>query len=78
MTNISVTRPYQKRRRMSEALGVCFPDFAGNGLNANMVRRWMSEARRVRVKHRKNLDSFRSPSASRSACAGHSVSLESM
>ncbi len=90
MTNISVTKPYQKRRRYSKELKArivaeCLKPGASvsrisldNGLNANMVRRWMSEARRVRVKHRKHLDSFRSPSASRSACAGHSVSLESM
>ncbi|MAO12233.1 IS66-like element accessory protein TnpA [Marinobacter sp.] len=59
MTNISVTKPYQKRRRYSKELKArivaeCLKPGASvsrisldNGLNANMVRRWMSEARRA-------------------------------
>lgn len=59
MSNLSVTKPYQPRRRHS-------PDFKArlvaecqkpgasvsrialdNGLNANMLRRWINEARRA-------------------------------
>jgi len=59
MTNISVNKPYQKRRRYSKELKArivaeCLRPEASvsrisldNGLNANMVRRWMSEARRA-------------------------------
>ncbi|ERP88083.1 hypothetical protein Q666_15765 [Marinobacter sp. ES-1] len=59
MTNISVNKPYQKRRRYSKELKArivaeCLRPGASvsrisldNGLNANMVRRWMSEARRA-------------------------------
>ena len=59
MTNISVTKPYQKRRRYSKELKArivaeCLKPGASvsrisldNGLNANMVRRWISEARRA-------------------------------
>src|SRR5690554_8074369 len=59
MTNISVNKPYQKRRRYSKELKArivaeCLRPEASvsrisldNGLNANMVRRWMSEAQRA-------------------------------
>ena len=59
MTNISVTKPYQKRRRYSKELKArivaeCLKPGASvsrisldNGLNANMVRRWISEAQRA-------------------------------
>lgn len=59
MSNLSVTKPYQKRRRYSRELkarivaeclrpGVSVSRIAlDNGLNANMVRRWMSEAQRA-------------------------------
>ena len=59
MTSISVTMPYQKRRRYSKELKArivaeCLKPGASvsrisldNGLNANMVRRWISEARRA-------------------------------
>jgi transposase len=59
MTSISVTKPYQKRRRYSKVLKArivaeCLKPGASvsrisldNGLNANMVRRWISEARRA-------------------------------
>ena len=55
MTNISVTKPYQKRRRYSKELKArivaeCLKPGASvsrisldNGLNANMVRLWVSE-----------------------------------
>ena len=59
MNDLSVTKPYQKRRRYSKELKArivaeCLKPGASvsrisldNGLNANMVRRWMSEARRA-------------------------------
>ncbi|QCF26481.1 IS66-like element accessory protein TnpA [Hydrocarboniclastica marina] len=59
MTNVSVTKPYQRRRRFSrefkaEILAQCQEPGASvsrvaldNGLNTNMVRRWISEARRA-------------------------------
>ena len=59
MTNISVTKPYQRRRRFSrefkaQIVAQCLEPGASvsrisldNGLNANMVRRWMSEGRRA-------------------------------
>lgn len=59
MTNVSVTKPYQRRRRFSrefkaQIVAQCQEPGASvsqisldNGLNANLVRRWISEARRV-------------------------------
>lgn len=59
MNEVSVTKPYQKRRRFSrefkaEVVAQCLEPGASvsrisldNGLNANMVRRWMSEAQRA-------------------------------
>lgn len=59
MNNLSVTKPNQKRRRYSRELkarivaeclkpGVSVSRIAlDNALNANMVRRWMSEAQRA-------------------------------
>jgi transposase len=59
MNNLSVTKPYQRRRRFSrefkaEIVSQCLEPGASvsrisldNGLNANMVRRWISEARRA-------------------------------
>ena len=59
MTNVSVTKPYQRRRRFSrefkaQIVAQCLKPGASvsrisldNGLNANMVRRWISEARRA-------------------------------
>lgn len=59
MNNLSVTKPYQRRRRFSrefkaEIVAKCLEPGASvsrisldNGLNANMVRRWMSEAQRA-------------------------------
>ena len=59
MNELSVTKPYQRRRRFSrefkaEIVAKCLERGASvsrisldNGLNANMVRRWMSEARRA-------------------------------
>ena len=59
MTNISVTKLYQKRRRYSKELKArivaeCLKPGASvsrisldNGLNVNIVRRWISEARRT-------------------------------
>ncbi|WP_442915006.1 transposase [Marinobacter sp. G11] len=59
MTNVSVTKPYQKCRRYSKELKArivaeCLKPGASvsrisldNGLTANMVRHWMSEARRA-------------------------------
>jgi len=59
MTHASVTKPYQKRRRYSKELKTrivaeCLVPGASvsrisldHGLNANMVRRWISEARRA-------------------------------
>ncbi|NWN91625.1 transposase [Marinobacter adhaerens] len=57
MNNLSVTKPYQRRRRFSrefkaDIVSQCQEPGASvsrisldNGLNANMVRRWISEAR---------------------------------
>lgn len=57
MTNVSVAKPYQRRRRFSrefkaQIVAQCQKPGASvsrisldNGLNANMVRRWISEAR---------------------------------
>jgi transposase-like protein len=59
MNELSVTKPYQRRRRFSrefkaEIVAKCLEPGASvsrisldNGLNANMVRRWMSEAQRA-------------------------------
>ncbi len=59
MNNVSVTKPYQRRRRFSrefkaQIVAQCLEPGASvsrisldNGLNANMVRRWMSEAQRA-------------------------------
>lgn len=59
MNEVSVTKPYQRRRRFSrefkaEIVAQCLAPGASvsrialdNGLNANMVRRWISEARRA-------------------------------
>lgn len=59
MNDLSVTRPYQRRRRFSrefkaQIVAQCLEPGASvsrisldNGLNANMVRRWISEARRA-------------------------------
>ena len=59
MNELSVTKPYQRRRRFSrefkaEIVGQCQEPGASvsrialdNGLNANMVRRWISEAHRA-------------------------------
>ena len=59
MNDLSVTKPYQRRRRFSrefkaEIVAQCLAPGASvsrisldNGLNANMVRRWMSEAQRA-------------------------------
>lgn len=56
MTNLSVTKPYRRRRRFSrefkaEIITQCLEPGASvsrisldNGLNANMVRRWISDA----------------------------------
>ena len=58
MNEVSVTKPYQRRRRFSgefkaQIVAQCLEPGASvsrisldNGLNANMVRRWISEARR--------------------------------
>jgi len=59
MNDLSVTKPYQRRRRFSrefkaQIIAQCLEPGASvsrisldNGLNANMVRRWMSEAQRA-------------------------------
>ena len=59
MNDLSVTKPYQRRRRFSrefkaQIIAQCLEPGASvsrisldNGLNANMVRRWISEARRA-------------------------------
>jgi transposase len=59
MNDLSVTKPYQRRRRFSrefkaQIVAQCLEPGASvsrisldNGLNANMVRRWISEARRA-------------------------------
>jgi|SRR5690606_25675755 len=59
MNDLSVTKPYQRRRRFSrefkaQIVAQCLEPGAtvsrislDNGLNANMVRRWISEARRA-------------------------------
>ena len=59
MNDLSVTKPYQRRRRFSrefkaEIVAQCLEPGSSvsrisldNGLNANMVRRWMSEAQRT-------------------------------
>ena len=59
MSILSVTRPYQKRRRHTQEFkarivatchepGVSVSRIAlDNGLNANLVRRWISESRRT-------------------------------
>jgi len=59
MNDLSVTKPYQRRRRFSREfkariVAQCLEPGASvsrialdNGLNANMVRRWISEARRA-------------------------------
>lgn len=59
MSTLSVTKPYQQRRRFSREFkaqivaeclkpGVSVSRIAlDNGLNANMVRRWIHEARRA-------------------------------
>tara|TARA_R110001583_G_scaffold146830_1_gene298866 strand:+ start:13944 stop:14318 length:375 start_codon:yes stop_codon:yes gene_type:complete len=59
MNDLSVTKPYRCRRRFSrefkaEIVAQCLEPGASvsrisldNGLNANMVRRWMSEAQRA-------------------------------
>ncbi len=59
MNELSVTKPYQRRRRFSrefkaQIVAQCLEPGASvsrisldNGLNANMVRRWMSEAQRT-------------------------------
>ncbi|WP_166255775.1 transposase [Marinobacter salicampi] len=57
MSELSVTKPYQRRRQFSQEfkaqiVAQCQESGASvcrvsldNGLNANMVRRWISEAR---------------------------------
>ena len=59
MNEVSVTKPYQRRRRFSrefkaQIVAQCQEPGASvsrisldNGLNANMVRRWISEAQRA-------------------------------
>lgn len=59
MNDLSVTKPYQRRRRFSrefkdEIVAQCLAPGASisrialdNGLNAKMVRRWMSEVQRA-------------------------------
>ena len=59
MNEVNVTKPYQRRRRFSgefkaQIVAQCLAPGASvsrisldNVLNANMVRRWMSEARRA-------------------------------
>lgn len=59
MNDLSVTKPYQRRRRFSrkfkaQIVAQCLKPGASvsrisldNGLKANMVRRWISEARRA-------------------------------
>ena len=59
MNNVSATKPYQKRRRFSpefkaDIVAECLEPGASvsrisleNGLNTNMVRRWINEARRA-------------------------------
>ena len=59
MNELSVTKPYQRRRRFSrefkaQIVAQCQEPGASvsrisldNGLNANMVRRWINEARRA-------------------------------
>lgn len=59
MNDLSVSKPYQRRRRFSrefkaQIIAKCLEPGASvsrisldNGLNANMVRRWISEARRA-------------------------------
>ena len=59
MSELSVTKPYQRRRRFSREFkagivaqsqkpGASVSRIAlDNGLNANMVRRWISEAQRA-------------------------------
>jgi transposase len=59
MSEVNVTKPYQRRRRFSgefkaQIVAQCLEPGASvsrisldNGLNANMVRRWISEARRA-------------------------------
>ena len=59
MNEVSVTKPYQRRRRLSrefkaQIVAQCLEPGASvsrisldNGLNANMVRRWISEAQRA-------------------------------
>jgi transposase len=59
MNELSVTKPYQRRRRFSrefkaQIVAQCQDPGASvsqisldNGLNANMVRRWVKEARRA-------------------------------
>ena len=59
MNDVSVTKPYRSRRRFSREfkagiVAQCLEPGASvsrisldNGLNANMVRRWMSEAQRA-------------------------------
>ena len=59
MNDLSVTKPYQRRRRFSrefkaQIIAQCLEPGASvsrisldNGLNANMVRRWISEAWRA-------------------------------
>lgn len=59
MSTVSVTRPYQKRRRYSpdfkaSIVATCHEPGASvarialdNALNANLVRRWISESRRA-------------------------------
>ena len=59
MNDLSVTKPYQRRRRFSQEFKAqivarCLEPGESvsrisldNGLNANMVRRWMSEAQRA-------------------------------
>ena len=59
MSTVSVTKPYQKRRRYSREfkasiVTTCLEPGASvsrialdNGLNANLVRRWISESRRT-------------------------------
>ena len=59
MNDLSVTKPYRRRRRFSrefkaQIVAKCLEPGASvsrialdNGLNANMVRRWMSEAQRA-------------------------------
>ncbi|WP_413774368.1 transposase [Marinobacter sp. AN1] len=59
MNDLSVTKPYQRRRRFSrefkaEIVAQCLAPGASvsrialdNGLNANMVRRWIREVQRA-------------------------------